>query len=91
MLEVSLKDKTIRPLGNGEPIGNLDGIEPLDDTTYLVTEFMGGGLYRVDASGAAKLVLDLDQSTADIGYVPASRTVLIPMLRKDKLLAYRLQ
>jgi hypothetical protein len=52
---------------------------------------MGGGLYRVDASGAAKLVLDLDQSTADIGYVPASRTVLIPMLRKDKLLAYRLQ
>ncbi len=91
LLEVSLKDKTIRPLGNGEPIGNLDGIEPLDDSTYLVTEFMGGGLYRVDASGAAKLVLDLDQRTADIGYVRASRTVLIPMLRKDKLLAYRLQ
>jgi len=91
LLEVSLKDKTIRPLGNGKPIGNLDGVEPFDGTSYLVTEFIGGGLYRVDASGAAKLLLDLDQSTADIGYIPATRTVLIPMLRKDKLLAYRLK
>lgn len=91
LLEVSLKDKTIRPLGDGEPIGNLDGVEPFDASAYLVTEFMGGGLYRVDTSGAAKLMIDLDQSTADIGYVPATRTVLIPMLRKDKLLAYRLE
>lgn len=91
LLEVSIKDKTVRPLGNGEPIGNLDGIEPLDASSYLVTEFMGGGLYRVDASGAAKLMVDLDQSSADIGYVAATRTVLIPMLRKDKLLAYRFE
>lgn len=91
LLEVSLKNKTIRPLGNGEPIGNLDGIERFDTSSYLVTEFMGGGLYSVEASGAAKLLIDLDQSTADIGYIPATRTVLIPMLRKDKLLAYRLK
>jgi len=91
LLEVSLKDKTIRPLGNGRPIGNLDGVEPFDGSSYLVTDFIGGGLYRVDSSGATKLLLDLDQSTADIGYIPETRTVLIPMLRKDTLLAYRLK
>jgi len=91
LLEVSLKNKAIRPLGNGEPIGNLDGVEPFDGSSYLVTDFIGGGLYSVEASGAAKLLIDLDQSTADIGYIPATRTVLIPMLRKDKLLAYRLK
>ena len=91
LLEVSVKDKTIRPLGNGEPIGNLDGVEPFDASSYLVTDFIGGALYRVDTSGAATLLLDLDQSTADIGYIPATRTVLIPMLRKDQLLAYRLK
>ena len=53
--------------------------------------FIGGSLYRVDSSGATKLLLDLDQSTADIGYIPETRTVLIPMLRKDTLLAYRLK
>ena len=36
-------------------------------------------------------MIDLDQSSADIGYIPESRTVLIPMLRKDKLLAYQLE
>ncbi len=91
LLMVSLKDKTVRPLGDGAPIGNLDGVEPFDASNYLVTEFMGGGLYRVNISGAAELMIDLDQSSADIGYVPATHIVLIPMLRKDKLLAYRLK
>jgi hypothetical protein len=88
---VSTPDKTVRDLGDGTPIGNLDGVEPLDDTNFLVTECVAGALYRIDASGKAKLLLDLDQGSADIGWMPAKRLLLIPMMMNDKLVAYHLE
>ena len=91
LLEVSIADKTVRDLGDGKPIGNLDGLEPLDATGYLVTDWTAGALYRIDVSGKADLLLDLSQGTADIGYVPAANLVLIPMMLDDKLVAYRLE
>jgi hypothetical protein len=91
LVEVSIPDKTVRDLGDGTPIGNLDGVEPLDDTSFLVTDWVAGALYRIDASGKAKLLLDLDQGSADIGWVPAKRLLLIPMMMDDKLVAYHLE
>ncbi|MGZ5890092.1 MAG: hypothetical protein ACXWJS_05815, partial [Hyphomicrobium sp.] len=90
LLEVSIPDKTVRDLGDGKPIGNLDGLEPLDGTGYLVTDWVAGALYRVDVSGKADLLLKLTQGTADIGYVPAQHLLLIPMMMDDKLVAYKL-
>jgi len=90
MLEVSIPDKTVRDLGDGKPIGNLDGLEPYNDA-FLVTDWMAGALYRIDRTGRTELLLQLDQGTADIGYVPAQRLLLIPMMKDDKLIAYKLQ
>lgn len=90
MLEVSIPDKTVRDLGDGKPIGNLDGLEPYNDA-FLVTDWMAGALYRIDRTGRAELLLQLGQGTADIGYVPAQRLLLIPMMKDDKLVAYKLQ
>ena len=78
-------------LGDGKPIGNLDGLEPLDATGYLVTDWVAGALYRIDVSGRADLWLDLNQGSADIGYVPAEHLLLIPMMKDDKLVAYRIE
>ena len=36
-------------------------------------------------------LLALKQGTADIGYVAASRTVLIPLMKDNKLVAYKLE
>ncbi len=91
LMEVSIKDKSLRDLGDGTPIGNLDGIEPFDATGYLVTDWMAGALYRIDVSGSADLLLDLDQGSADIGYVPSQHLLLIPMMKDDKLVAYRIE
>jgi len=91
LLEVSLADKSVRDLGDGKPIGNLDGLEPYDATSYLVTDWVAGGLYRIDVSGNADLLLKLNQGSADIGYVPEQRLLLIPMMLDNKLIAYRLE
>jgi hypothetical protein len=90
LVEVSIPDKTVRDLGDGKPVGNLDGIEPMGDD-FLVTDWVAGGLYRIDRTGKATQLLDLDQGSADIGYVPETGLLLIPMMMSDKLIAYKVQ
>ena len=52
---------------------------------------MAGALYRIDRKGKATQLLDLDQGTADIGYVPEKGLLLMPMMMSDKLVAYKVQ
>ena len=89
LMEISLKDKSVRDLGSGTPIGNLDGIVPDGPDSYFVTDWVAGALYRIDASGAADLLVDLDQGSADIAMVPGQRVLLIPMMKSNNLIAYR--
>jgi hypothetical protein len=90
LVELSLADKSVRDLGDGKPVGNLDGIEPIDDA-FLVTDFVAGALDRIDRSGKAERLVDLNKGSADIGYVPEQKLLLIPMLMDDKLVAYKVQ
>ncbi len=91
LVEVSLADRSVRPLGSGKPVGNLDGIEPLGPTSYLVTDWVAGALYRIEASGGAELILDFNQGSADLAYLPKSKTALIPLMKDNKLVAYRIE
>jgi hypothetical protein len=90
LLEVNIADKKISDLGDGTPVGNLDGLEPIGDD-FLVTDWVAGALYRIDRQGKATQLLDLDQGSADIGYVPETGLLLIPMMMSDKLVAYKVE
>ena len=90
LLEVNIADKKIANLGDGTPVGNLDGIAPIGDD-FLVTDWVAGALYRIDRKGKATQLLDLDQGSADIGYVPETGLLLIPMMMSDKLVAYKVK
>jgi hypothetical protein len=90
LLEINVADKKVSDLGDGTPVGNLDGIEP-DGDDFLVSDWVAGKVFRIAKSGKAELLLDLDQGTADIGYVPADKLLLVPMMMSDKLVAYKLQ
>ncbi len=91
LISVSLADTTVNSLGDGTPVGNLDGLEALDDKSFLVSDWVAGAVYRIDASGKAEQLLDLDQGSADIGWVPEKHLLLIPMMKDDKLVAYQLE
>jgi sugar lactone lactonase YvrE len=90
LLAVDLEDQTIEPLGKGEPVGNLDGLEPLEAGVYLVTDWASGALYRIDSKGKVDLLIDLNQGSADLTFFPQTKTVLIPMMLDNTLAAYRL-
>ena len=90
-LVVSLNDKSIKQLGIGLAFGNLDGVEPVGPGVYLVTDWASGPLYRVDAQGNVVRLLDLHQGTADLTYLPETKTILIPMMLDNALVAYKLE
>lgn len=93
---VDLKNKTITPLGKEgttSPFGGLDGIE--SDPTgehYYVTDNPAGKLYLVNADGTGYgTLVDLHtQGAADIGFIPSQSTVIIPLMKDNKLAAYKL-
>jgi hypothetical protein len=64
-------------LGDGKPIGNLDGLEK-DGADYLVTDFMASKLFRVSRSGEVTVLKDGFKNSADIGYDSARKLVAVP-------------
>ena len=91
LLSVNLEDQAVSKLGNGEPVGNLDGLELLKPGVYLVTDWAAGALYRIDAKGNAERLIDLNQGSADLTYLADKKTVLIPMMLDNSLAAYALE
>lgn len=90
LVEVTIADRKVRDLGDGSPVGNLDGIEA-DGDDFLVSDWVAGKIFRISKSGKANLLLTLKQGTADIGYVPDQKLLLIPLMMDDKVVAYSLK
>lgn len=91
LVVVEIAGKTAKDLGEGKPVGNLDGIEPAGEGAWFVTDWVAGGLYRIDETGKAELLLDLNQGSADIGYAPASKTLFMPMMNDNVVVGYRME
>jgi sugar lactone lactonase YvrE len=91
MKSVSLKSGAISSLGDGTPVGNLDGLEPDGSGSYLVTDWMAGSLYRIAASGKADLLLDLNQGSADHEFIESKRMAIIPMMMDGTVVAYEVK
>lgn len=91
LLAVSLKDKSVKNLGDGTPVGNLDGLVAYDGNSYLASDWMAGGVFLIDTSGKSEQLLDLDQGSADIEWMPKQRLLLVPMMNDNKLVAYKVK
>lgn len=87
---VDYASKAIESLG-GEPVGNLDGLEPDGKGGYLVTDWFNGALYRFDSSGKAELVMDLAKGSADHEFVESEQLAVIPMMLEGTVAAYRVE
>src|SRR5690606_35068148 len=79
LLQVGLADKSVNDLGDGSPVGFLDGVEPLGDGQYLVTDFISGALYKVGDDGKSSTLMTFSKGAADQAYDPASKTVIVPL------------
>lgn len=88
---VDLESGEVASLGDGTPVGNLDGVEPDGEGGYLVTDWMAGALLRIDPEGKFEQLLDLNQGSADHTWLEDQRLAVIPMMSDGQLLAYRIE
>lgn len=71
----------------------IDGIEPVGNGDYIVTNW-GGYIFYVTAGGQVETLLDShteNMNTADIGFDPVNRIVYLPTFYAKKIVAYRLK
>ena len=87
LIAVDLATKSISTVGSGEPVGNLDGLESDGQGNWLVSDWIAGALFRIDASGKADLLVDMNQGSADIGVINDESMVLVPMMLDNKVIA----
>jgi sugar lactone lactonase YvrE len=90
LLSVSLDDQKVSKIGKGDLIGNLDGLQAIQTGVYLVTDWAQGALYRVDVKGKVDELIDLNQGSADLSYMPGKKMLLVPMMLDNSLAAYSL-
>jgi hypothetical protein len=80
----------VRTIVTAEPVGGIDGIEPDGKGGLLVTDVIGQRLLHVASSGAMRVLAKFSAGGADFGYVPATRTAVVPFLFENRVAAYDL-
>jgi SMP-30/Gluconolactonase/LRE-like region len=88
LFTIDLKTKVQQNLGDGRPIGNLDGLESDRMGNYLVTDFNAGKLFRIRPDGSFTELIDLEGGSADLEVIDRGKTAIIPFLLGDKVTAY---
>ncbi len=91
LLSVDLKTKEISAVGSGEPVGNLDGLEPDGAGNWIATDWVDGALYRLHPDGTPDHLLDLNAGSADLEYIEGDKLVIIPMMMDGKVTAYHIE
>ncbi|MEM1358170.1 MAG: SMP-30/gluconolactonase/LRE family protein [Bacteroidota bacterium] len=90
LLKVNPADGTKETITEGvEP----DGIIPVGDGSYIVSRW-GGQVHHIAKDGKATLLLDTEADklqSADLGYIPEQKLVLVPAFFGNKVMAYRLE
>jgi sugar lactone lactonase YvrE len=72
-------------------LGNIDGIELLNDKELVVSDFVAGRIYRVQLeNGKAQLLRSDKSGTADIGLIPQDKILLVPYFNDKMIKAFQL-
>jgi len=87
----TMDGQTLADLGSGTPIGNLDGVEGDGNGNYFVTDWMNGKLLFVRPDGSFEELLDLNQGSADLAYVPSLGLIVIPMMNDNRVVGYKVE
>lgn len=88
---VNLETKAITDFGSADKIGNLDGINLLDDGSVLVSDNFSGALTKVAPDGTTTLEANSGPGTADQLYLSDEKLVIVPVIQANALIAYKVE
>ncbi|MDT0651885.1 SMP-30/gluconolactonase/LRE family protein, partial [Autumnicola edwardsiae] len=68
MIMVNPEDKSIEKISS-EGIGNLDGVQKIDNETFYISDWGTGKIYRINTDGKKEEILTSEKSSGDILYL----------------------
>ena len=83
---INIHTKKLKNLGN-KPIGNLDGIESDGKGGYLVTDWTGAKLYKINKKGKYKVLAEVGKGAADHEVILEKNLIIIPIMAEGKVIA----
>ena len=61
---------------------------PMSRSTWLVTDWVAGALYRIKADGSFEMLVDLNQGSADLEVIDNGALAVIPMMMDNTVVAH---
>jgi sugar lactone lactonase YvrE len=83
-LDLATKKKT---LVTPQPAGNLDGLESDGRGGYVVSDWISGKVLHIAADGRIRTLRQYRQGTADLAYLPANKTLILPLMLENRVVA----
>ena len=84
-------DAPPKPFGLADHFTGIDGIEVLDDGSFLVTDVWGSKLFWVGADRKTVRLLAEHESPADLAIDRTRGLVFVPLFWEGKVVVYRLE
>ena len=89
LLQVDRKSKQVSPVTT-TGIGNLDGIQRIDDDSFFVSDWATGKVYEILLTGEQKEILTSEKSSGDILFLKDKNQLYLPMNRQNQVWIYNL-
>ncbi|MBL4701881.1 MAG: hypothetical protein JKX85_11555 [Phycisphaeraceae bacterium] len=87
IMSVDLKTKAIHPLVK-MPTNALDGFEADGQGGYFISDWNAGVVHHINAQQQVTTILKPGKGSADIGFNPKTKQLLIPMMINQRIDAY---
>lgn len=86
--KISLDNKTIETLEQGQQWFNMDGIFPYSEGKWLVSDYIKGEVFLLNQSGEIEKSLKLKVGAADFYYIQDKKLIIVPLMQDNKVVAY---
>lgn len=88
-LQVDRHTKEIGQISKG--IGNLDGLQQIEEGAYYISDWASGKIYKISLEGTLEEVLTTAKSSGDIYYDNKDQKLYVPMNRQNEVWIYTLK
>ncbi len=89
--KLSLVNKQVTSLGNGQSVGNLDGVEADGHGNYYVTDWIAGKLLLIKPDGSSEALVTLTPGAADLEVILAKNLIIVPLMQDNKVVAFKIK
>jgi sugar lactone lactonase YvrE len=87
---VNPEDKSIEKISS-EGIGNLDGVQKIDNETFYISDWGTGKIYRINTDGKKEEMLTSEKSSGDILYLNKEKKLVLPMNFQNEIWWYQIK